>query len=106
MGPSHHRYCGSQQTVVGPDEVAPVRLGGNGAARRADPGVDDSHGDAVGDVLHSTQQRQRSPANVPRPDAVSDVDHPDLRGDPGDDAVDHADELVGQPEVTQERDGP
>ncbi len=106
LRPSHHRHRRGQQTVVGSDEVAPLGLGGDGAPSRPHPGIDDRQGDAVGDVLNRPKQRQGTAADVSRSDAVGDVDHPDVGGDAGDHAVHHADELVGQTEVAQERDGP
>src|SRR5690606_13704538 len=52
-----------------------------------------------------TNQGERRGTDVAGLETVADVDDPDVRGHPGDDAVDHADELVLMPEVGQDADG-
>ena len=44
-------------------------------------------------------------AHVVGSDLVGEVEHGDVAGEVADDGLDHADELVGRPEVGQERDG-
>jgi len=50
-------------------------------------------------------ERQGAGSHVVGSDLVREVEHGDMASGVADDRLDHADELVGRPEVGQERDG-
>jgi hypothetical protein len=104
---ARHRDSRREQPVVGSDEHALTTgdLDGDGAARRADTGIDDREDHAGVDVLDGARQGERTGADVVRRDAVGDVDDRRVRGDGPDDRLADADELVVEAVVGEERDG-
>ena len=97
---------GHEQAVVRADEQAVLLLRAqrDRASLRAHLGVDHRQVHARGRVRQSALEHPRSRLHVLPRDAVTDVDHPGVRAQAREHAVDDADELVGQAVVGEERD--
>ena len=97
---------GHEEAVVGAHEQPVLLLGAqrDRPALRAHLGIDHRQVHARGRVRQGALEHPRSRLHVLPRDAVAEVDHPRVRRRRGDDAVDDADELVGQPVVGEERD--
>ena len=85
-----------QQAVVRPDEDpgAAGDLDGDGPAGGPHTRIDDGDHHALGDVGDGAGQRQRTAADVERPDAVGEVDRRGVRREVTEHRLDDADELV------------
>ncbi len=95
-----------EQSVVGPDQdPTRRRLDRDRLAIGPHAGVDHTQQHAVlrreRDAL---AERHRARLDVRGRHAVGEIDHDRVRGDGGDHAVAHADELVADPEVREEQD--
>ena len=106
-GAAGHGDRRRQQAVVGPDQhaLAVGDLDRHRLPRRADARVDDRQHDAVGHVRDRTGPAPGAAADVERPDAVGQVDDHRVRRQVAHDRLDHADELVVEPVVREERHG-
>ena len=96
--PPNRSAAGDEQAVVGPDQQ-PALLGGPQRQRPslgADVGVDDGEVHAGGHVRQRPREHRGARPHVLARDAVREVDDARVRADPGDHAVDDADELVGR----------
>ena len=106
LGDTAEGVRGRQQEAVVRTDVEPTLpvAQGERAPPAADPRVDDREMDARRHVGEGVREDERSLQDVPRPDAMCDVDHPRVRSDRRYHAVTRADEVVLQPEVGQEGD--
>ena len=89
--------------LSGPDQPALAGAQRDGAARAADARVDDGEMHAGGRERQRASEPPGAGADVLRRDAVAEVDDADVRRDPRDHAMDHADVLVADPVVGEER---
>ena len=106
LRPSRHRRRRREQAVVGPHEhtVAACHLDGDGPARRTDARVHHGDDDTRRHVLDRAGERERTPAHVERRHTVGDVGDAHVRRDVDDHALQHADELVVESVVGEQRD--
>jgi hypothetical protein len=105
-GPTAHRHGAGQQAVVGSDEVAlaSADLDGDGAARRADAGIDDREHHPGAEVLRRPAQGEAAGSHVVGRDLVGEVDDGDVGSDGADHGLHDTDELVTRAVVRQEGD--
>ena len=106
-GATHQADRRGEQAIVRPDQHrhAVADLEGNRPPVGTDAGVDHRDDDARVEVIRRPSKRKTARAGVELGDSVGDVDDTDLRRNRTDHGVDHADELVGVPEIGEKGDG-